>query len=259
MPIRSRTTLSALLGLTVALGALMQDEKRPGYTDTPRLPGQEYRVHDATRPYPRVVKPGTGTAAPSDARVLFDGRGLDAWQSGSKPAAWTAKDDWFEVKAGTGDLRTKESFGSCQLHLEWASPSAIQGSGQGRGNSGLFFLERYEIQILDTFENPTYADGQAAALYGQFPPMVNACRAPGAWQSYDVVFEAPRFEKSELISPARVTLFHNGVLVHHAREMLGLTAHRTLPSYRPHAAKAPIKLQDHGNPVRFRNIWLREL
>lgn len=254
-----RLVLTLIPLLALVLGTLMQDEDRPGYTDTPQLPGQKFRVHDALRPYPTAITPGQNGAAPSDAVVLFDGKNLDAWTGREDRAAWTVRDGYFEVKAGTGDIRTRQNFGSCQLHVEWASPVEVKGRGQGRGNSGVFFLGMYEVQVLDTFRNPTYADGQAAALYGQFPPLVNACREPGAWQTYDIVFEAPRFEGKKLLSPARATVFHNGVLVHHAKEMLGPTAHRRLPVYAPHAEKGALKLQDHGNPVRYRNIWLREL
>jgi len=146
-----------------------------------------------------------------------------------------------------------------QLHLEWAEPAPAQGESQGRGNSGVFFMGRYEVQILDCFENLTYPDGQTASLYGQYPPLVNACRKPGEWQSFDIVFEAPRFDGDKLVSPARATVFHNGVCVQHAQEILGATQHRAVATYAAHPAKLPIKLQDHGNPVRFRNIWVRPM
>jgi hypothetical protein len=235
-----------------------------GYTDTPMLPGGKWHVHDPARPRPVVVTPGTcstqekaGTA-PSDAIVLFDGKDLSAWTSGGQPAKWKVADGAAEVN-GTGEIETRASFGDCQLHLEWCAPSPAKGSSQGRGNSGVFFMGRYEVQILDCFENQTYPDGQTAALYGQVPPLVNACREPGEWQSYDLVFEAPRFEGEKLVKPARVTVFHNGVLVHHAQEILGATQHRAVATYAAHPAQLPLKIQDHGDPVRFRNIWVRKL
>jgi len=241
----------ALIALSAASAALVQGV---GYTDTPVLPGQTWRVHDAERPNPPVIAPGTNGAPPSDAVVLFDGTSTDAWSGGP----WAIEDGAMVVN-GTGQIQTKESFGDVQLHLEWATPAEAEGESQGRSNSGVFLMGRYEVQILDSFENRTYADGQAAAMYGQYPPAVNACRAPGEWQAYDIVFEAPRFEGDEVVEPARVTVFHNGVLVHHAREFLGATAHRTVPKYAPHAAELPLALQDHGNPVRFRNVWARRL
>ncbi|MDP6539518.1 MAG: DUF1080 domain-containing protein [Planctomycetota bacterium] len=231
-----------------------------GYSDTPHLPGGEWRVHDIARPVPPVVTPGaTPSAAPSDAVVLFDGSGLEQWSAGNGSAArWKLDDGAMEVN-GSGSIQTREAFGDCQVHLEWATPAEVKGDSQGRGNSGLFLMGRYEIQVLDSFENRTYADGQAAALYGQRPPLVNACRPPGVWQTYDVVFRAPRFADGELVSPARATVFHNGVLVQDAEPLIGATTHRAVAKYAPHADEGPISLQDHGNPVRYRNIWVRRL
>jgi hypothetical protein len=160
---------------------------------------------------------------------------------------------------GTGDIRTRQEFGDCQLHIEWATPKPPSGTSQGSGNSGVFLMGRYEIQVLNSHDNKTYPDGQAAAVYGQSPPLVNASREPGAWQTYDIIFTAPRFRDGELLQPARVTVIHNGVLVHHAKEILGSTAHRTAPAYQPHGPTGPLVLQDHGNPIRFRNIWIRRL
>jgi hypothetical protein len=169
------------------------------------------------------------------------------------------RDGHAEVN-GSGDITTLADFGDCQLHLEWAAPAPARGTSQARGNSGVFLLGRYEVQILDSFDNPTYADGQCAALYGQTPPLANACRPPGQWQSYDIVFRAPRFAADgTLVAPARATVFHNGVLVHLDQDFLGETTHRALPTYRPHADRGPIRLQDHGDAVRFRNIWVRPL
>jgi hypothetical protein len=160
---------------------------------------------------------------------------------------------------GSGDIETRDSFGDCQLHLEWMEPVPASGDSQGRGNSGVFLMQRYEVQILDCFENLTYPDGQTAALYGQSPPLVNACRRPGEWQSLDIVFQAPRFDGEKLVRAARASVFHNGVLVHHAQEFLGATSHRTVARYSAHAGRLPLKLQDHGNPVRFRNVWVRPI
>lgn len=261
--------MKLLLALAVAalapLSSLtMQNAKptSPGYTDTPQIPGQEWRVHDSARPQPPVVKPAEGAnlaaKAPADALVLFDGKDASAWTSGGKPCPWKLEDGCMEVNGG-GSIETREHFGDVQLHLEWASPAKVESESQGRGNSGVFLMGRYEIQILDSFENPTYADGAAAALYGQYPPAVNASRGPGEWQSYDIFFRAPRFEGERLVSPAVVTVMHNGVVVHHAREFLGATRHREVAVYSAHAATGPIGLQDHGNPLRFRNIWVRKL
>jgi len=230
----------------------------PGYDDTPFLPGGQWRVHDSQRPAPRIVTPGDQGAAPGDAVVLFDGTDLTAWQGHQGDAGWEIVGGAAQVN-GTGDISTREQFGDMQLHLEWASPSTVSSESQGRGNSGVFLMGRYEIQVLDSFENRTYSDGQAAAMYGQYPPAVNASRGPGVWQTYDILFRAPRFDGETLLSPAVVTVIHNGVMVHHAREFLGKTAHKKVAAYEPHESTGPIKLQDHGNPVRYRNIWVRRL
>lgn len=252
-----------VLGVAVAVAASLagarQSASGVGYDDTPRLPGSQWRVHDRERPSPVVVELGNGSAAPSDAVVLFDGTDLASWTgSGDGGAQWDIVDGAMVVN-GTGGIQTRESFGDCQLHIEWATPAEVVGSSQGRGNSGVFLMGRYELQVLDSWDNVTYADGQAAALYGQTPPLVNVCRKPGEWQSYDVIFRAPQFEGDDLKSPAVITVFHNGIVVHHAKEYLGPTSHRSLPSYRPHEERSPLSLQDHGNPVRYRNIWIRSL
>lgn len=246
--------LLCLAGLTALPFAVATTQDAPGYDDTPFLPDGRWRVHDSARPAPPVVTPGVGTAPPSDAVVLFDGTNTDAWEGGP----WKLVDGAMEVN-GSGSIRSKESFGDLQLHLEWSAPAEVVSSSQGRGNSGVFLMEKYEVQILDSFGNRSYADGQAAAMYGQRPPLVNACRPPGEWQTYDIVFRAPRFEGDDLVSPALLTLIHNGVVVHHAQEFLGATAHRAVAVYTPHGPEAPISIQDHGNPVRFRNIWVRRL
>lgn len=257
----TRTLLPALVLATAYNTAMAQGV---GYDDTPQIPGQKWKVHDIARPNPPVVDPGPAgkpAPAPSDAVVLFDGTNLDAWQAGDGgTAGWTILPDGsMEVKAGTGDIMTKEHFGDCQLHVEWASPKTPVGESQQRGNSGVFFFGRYEIQVLDSYENQTYADGQAAAIYGQYPPDVNASRGPGEWQTYDIMFEAPVFDGDKLVKPAYATVIHNGVLVQNHRALIGPTQHRAVATYSPHEAKGEIKLQDHGNPVRFRDIWVRPL
>jgi Domain of Unknown Function (DUF1080) len=239
----------------------LQEKTVIGYDDTPFLPGGKWRVHDSKRPPAPVVTPGASASdAPSDALVLFDGKDLSKWSSGDgKDARWKVAEGYVEVVAGAGDIQTREEFGDCQLHLEFATPADVKKDSQGRGNSGVFFMGRYELQVLDSFENRTYADGQCAALYGQHPPLANACRRPGEWQSYDVVFTAPRFDGEKLASPARMTVIHNGVLVHDHAELYGATAHRALAAYAAHGPAGPLRLQDHGDPLRFRNIWIRRL
>ncbi len=212
------------------------------------------------QPVPPLVSPGIGGAPPSDAVVLFEGRDLDAWQSRSGDAAgWTVSDGVMTVVPGSGDILTRQAFGSVQLHLEWRAPREIEGEGQGRGNSGIFFMDRYEVQVLDSYDNPTYPNGQAASIYKQHIPLVNASRAPGEWQSYDIIFTAPEFGASgRPVRPAHVTVLHNGVLVQHHVPLHGPTLFIGKPQYEPHG-KAPIRLQDHSNPVSFRNVWVREL
>lgn len=232
-----------------------------GYTDTPMLPNQPWRVHDIARPHPPVVTPGAEPGQPpSDAVVLFDGTSLDQWttHNGGAPG-WKLENGYVEVVGGTGDLVSKEKFGDCQIHVEWAAPAEIDGTSQWRGNSGIIIMSRYEIQVLDSWQNPTYADGQAGAIYGQFPPLVNPARRPGEWQSFDIVFEAPHFESDRLVRPARATVFYNGVLVHHRQEFIGRMAHRVVGTYAPHGPEEPLALQDHDVPVRYRNIWVRRL
>jgi hypothetical protein len=190
--------------------------------------------------------------------ILFEGSDLSAWHAGGDPIGWKFESGAVQVN-GTGSIETRQHFGDCQLHLEWRAPAQVESSSQGRGNSGVFLMGKYEVQILDSFDNRTYPDGQAAAMYGQHPPLVNACRPPGEWQTYDIFFRAPRFDGEQLLSPALVTVVHNGVLVHHAREFLGATTHRAVAEYQPHGPEGPIALQDHGNPVAFRNVWVRRL
>ncbi len=232
-----------------------------GYSDTSVIPGSKWRVHDGDRPQPRSVTPGGASGSPpSDAVVLFDGSDLTQWigRDGSD-AAWKVESGYMEVN-GTGDISTRAHFGDCQLHLEWATPEEVVGDSQGRGNSGVFLLGLYEIQVLDSFDNRTYADGSASSIYGQYPPLVNASRGPGEWQSYDIVFEAPAWDGDRLVKGAYLTVIHNGIVVHHRQRAVGPTGHRDLANYdTPHAVTGPLQLQDHGNPVRFRNIWMRRL
>jgi hypothetical protein len=237
-PIRLPAVILLAL-VSVAIPARGQDAKpKRGYTDTPMLPGLPWRVHDGTRPLPPIVTPGTASTPdqpgkpPSDAVVLFDGHSTDAWHNGKgQPIGWTVEDGVLVVNGGTGAIVSREEFGDVQLHLEWAAPTPPSGSDQGRGNSGVLLFGRYELQVLDSYQNDTYADGQAGAIYGQYPPLVNASHPPGEWQTYDILFTAPRFKPDgTLESPAYFTVLHNGVV-----------------------------LQDHHNPVRYRNIWARRL
>ena len=242
----------------------MAQPKRPvlGYDDTPFLPDGRWRVHDSERPQPRVVAPGATVGAPPfDAELLFDGSDLARWRAvAGGDAGWQVRDGYMEVVPGTGNIETRDHFGDCQLHLEFACPAQVEGSSQGRGNSGVFLLGLYEIQVLDGYDNRTYADGHTGAIYGQFPPLVNACRLPGEWQSYDIVFESARFDGARLVSPAYLTVLHNGLLIHHRQAAIGPTGNRILADYgTPHPPMGPLRLQDHRNPTRFRNIWLRPL
>jgi hypothetical protein len=222
----------------------------------------KYFVHDPNRPRPPVMTPPAQFGQPpADAIILFDGKDLSQWEKeGGSEAKWKIEKDYMEAVAKAGSIRTKKPFGNCQLHIEWQSPEKVTGSSQGRGNSGIFLMSRYELQVLDSYENETYADGQAASIYGQYPPLVNVCRKPGEWQSYDVSFLRPIFDESgKCIRPARITMLHNGVVVQNNIEIQGATAHKQKAAYSRHEDKLPISIQDHGNPVRFRNIWIREL
>jgi len=240
-----------------------------GFTDTPMLPGLPWHVHDPARPHPPVVTPGAIPGAPpSDAVVLFDGRDLAHWAQRGTGAGnttlvdpkWVVRDGYFETGTRTGALYSRESFGDVQLHIEWASPAIVSGNSQGRGNSGVFLMGLYEVQVLDSYDNKTYADGTAGAIYGQWPPLVNAARKPGEWQTYDIVFEGPRFENGKVVKPAFETVIWNGVVVHNHKELMGPTIYRSIASYAtPHASELPLMLQDHNNPVRYRNIWVRRL
>ncbi len=243
---------ATLLGLT-GFAAAAEYGKKP---DTPELPGGKYVVHDGTRPQPKKVKTAGAVSvkAPGDAEILFDGSNLDAW----KDSKWKI-DDGHMVAAG-GNISTKDSFRDVQLHIEWRIPKGRKVKGQSGGNSGIFLMGLYECQVLQCLDNKTYPDGQAGALYGQCPPLVNASVAQGEWQSYDIVFIAPIYEGSKVIEPAKLTLFHNGVLLHNAKAYLGPTQYMKLASYPDkHPEKAPLNLQFHGDPVQYRNIWIREV
>lgn len=234
-----------------------------GYQDTPLIPGTTWHVHDGERPQPPIVTPSQNGAPPSDAIVLFDGTSLDKWVStrdAAQPAPWKlVEDDAMEVLPRSGDIQTKAAIGSCQLHLEFASPAEVNGNGQGRGNSGVFFMGVYEVQVLDCYDNPTYPDGTTGGIYGQFPPLANVCRPPAHWNVYDFIWNAPEFDGDHLVKPAKATVLLNGVVLHHAQELQGPTQHKATTQYVPHASAAPLKLQDHGDAVRFRNIWYRPL
>jgi len=251
---RRALTVAALMATSLSLFTLAQDMGK-------------WEIHDRTRPLPPVITPGTASTQeapgkpPSDATVLFDGKDLSKWHSeGNAPAKWKVGDGYFEVVAKTGVLTTNQAFGDCQLHVEWAAPDPPQGTDQDRGNSGVYLMGLYEIQVLDSYHSQTYADGQAAAVYGQYPPLVNACRPPGQWQTYDITFHGPRFDPAgKVLRTARVTVLHNGVLVQDNVELTGPTAHKARPPYKSHPEKLPLVLQDHSHPVRYRNIWVREL
>jgi hypothetical protein len=261
-------TIRTLAGLMLAIAAPATAQTgaadKPGFRDTPMLPGGQWRVHDADRPAPVVVTPAAAPGgAPADAVVLFDGRSTDAWRA--ERSMWPVAGGAMTIPSraasgGENNLVTRQSFGDVQLHLEFRSPNPPTKTSQDRGNSGIWFMQRYELQILDGYQNPTYADGTVGAVYGWKPPLVNAARKPGEWQSYDIVFERPRFAADgALVRPAYVTAFLNGVLVQNHQAMLGTTIWRKVAGYTAHGDAAPIQLQDHDSPVSFRNIWVRPL
>jgi hypothetical protein len=233
------------------------------------LPAQKWRVHDRNRPQPRKVTPGLPMAIelpPSDAIVLFDGKHLSQWNGTGRGGTigeprWKVENGYVEMVPGSGGLVTKEKFGDIQLHVEWITPIGADSSrvGQQRGNSGIVLMGRYEIQVLSSFDNPTYPDGAAGSIYGMYPPMVNPCRPEGDWNSYDIIFESPRFDGETVVKRACATLIFNGVLVHHRVELLGSTAVEPIAKYQPHPPEEPLSLQAHAGPVRYRNIWARRL
>ena len=225
-----------------------------------------WAVHDGNRPQPKVVTPGTFSSPeqagkpPSDAIILFDGTDLSKWESGDgTPAKWLVKEGYMQVAPSTGEIRTKEKFGDCQLHIEWAAPSKVEGDSQGRANSGVFLMGMIEIQVLDSYNNITYADGHASSVYGVSPPMANALRPPGEFQVYDIVFRRPLYKEGKMVDPGHVTVFVNGVLSQDAFPLEGGTGHMGRSKPGPFPEKGPLSLQDHGNPMRFRNVWYRPL
>ena len=237
--------------------------EEPGYTDTPLIPGTPWRVHDQARPQPKIIAPGVGdlgTTPPNDAIVLFDGKNLDQWiRTDGKPIERGIQDGAFDI-VQTGQLRTKQEFGDFQLHIEWRPPELKEGFDRmNQGNSGLFLMGLFEIQIIESKASYIYADGNAGAIYGQHPPMVNPARGPLEWQSFDVFFSTPKFDGETLKTPATTTVIYNGVLVHHCQQIFGTTQHREVPGRYPVSEKGPLTLQDHHSPVEFRNIWIRPL
>src|SRR5258706_8006771 len=253
-------------GIGFTLSARAQQEHKIGYQDTPILPGGKWHVHDGTRPQPTIIDPGSASTQeapgkpPSDAHILFDGTDLSKWiGDNGKPAAWVVSNGFMTITPKTRGIHTVEDIGDCQMHIEWSAPNPPRGRDQDRGNSGVIFFNKYEVQVLDSYENITYPDGQAASIYGSYPPLVNAMRKPGEWNVYDIFFNVPRFKDGKLEKPGYFTVIHNGVIVQNHVELLGDSFHRKMPAYTPHAPKGPLYLQDHGHPVRYRNIWYREL
>lgn len=242
------------------------EEYPMGYTDTPMLPGGKWHVHDINRPQPaRVRAPACGVQTtadrpPSDAEVLFDGRDLSKWRTAKAgDAAWSVRDGYMEVVPHSGDIYTREVFGPIQVHVEWRTPAPLKPGHIYQGNSGVFLHGVYELQVFESSVDLIYADGQAGAIYGQYPPLVNSSCAPGEWQTFDVAFTPARFQDGKLLAPAYITAFQNGVLIQNYTAIMGDTGHRIFPRYIDHSPQGPIRLQDHGDLVRFRNIWVRRL
>ncbi len=263
--------------IAISMPTFAADDTKPlepidGFRDTPLLPVSKWHLHDPDRPQPRVVTPGAtfsqNAPAPSDAEVLFDGKDLSKWQNNQgKDATWKVQDGYVETAPRGGGIRTRGRWADFQLHVEFAAPSPARGSGQGRGNSGVLINGMYEVQVLDSYQAKTYPDGQCGAIYGQSPPLANACKPPGEWQSYDIIFESPRWnDQGELIKKAIVTVIQNGIVVQNRYEFVGSTdgisrevPWKSLAKYTRHAPEVFIELQDHNNPVHYRNIWVRTL
>jgi len=257
-----------IIGSIFVLGSARsaQHDSGMGYEDTPMLPGGKWHVHDAKRPQPTKITAGTCSTqdrvglAPSDARLLFGGKDLSQWRDAQGgPAKWTVRDGYLEVAPKTGDLYTREEFGDIQLHVEWRTPEPLRPGNVWQGNSGVFLFGEYELQVFESSRNLIYADGQAGAIYGQYPPLVNPSRDPGQWQVYDVIFTPARFKEGKLETPAYITVFQNGVAIQNHTAIMGETGHRIFPRYTDRGPKGPIRLQDHGDLVRYRNIWVRAL
>ena len=262
MGVCAMSVAAGVVGYRATVATAAEGKKVPD-----QVSGGKWTIHDMTRPKPPVITPGTfstqekvGTP-PSDAIVLFDGKNLDQFTSGGgQPATWKLADGYMEVSPDKKGLETKEAFGDAQIHVEWAAPNPPKGDSQGRGNSGIYIMGRYEVQVLDTFNNNTYADGGATAIYGQHPPFVNACLPPGQWQVYDIIFRGPRWDADhKLTRPASITVMHNGVVTQDHFQLTGGTGHYQQPPYKEHPTKLPISFQNHGDPVRYRSIWVREL
>ncbi len=262
-------TVTSIVAIAVAASG---GEQIDGFRDTPILPGTKWHLHDPDRPQPPVVTPGAtfsqSAPAPSDAEVLFDGKDLSKWQTArGQDAPWIIKDNCMET-AGQQGIRTRGKWADFQLHVEFATPTPAKGTGQGRGNSGILINGMYEVQILDSYQAKTYPDGQCASIYGQSPPRVNASKPPGEWQTYDIIFESPRWnEQGELVKKAAITVLHNGVVVQNHYEFVGITdgitrevPWKTLSKYgKPHPPEVFVELQYHNNPLRFRNVWIRKM
>jgi hypothetical protein len=261
---KSLLSVESWVGLTLFCAVMVAVQPFAASQET----RQQWSPNDRNRTEPSIITSGTAStqskagAPPSDAVVLFNGKDLSNWQAanGGGPANWTVGNGYFAVAPGTGDIQTKQSYGDCQLHLEWATPNPPKGVGRDRGNSGVFLQGLYEVQVLDSYQNVTYADGEAAAVYGQYPPLVNATRPPGQWQTYDVVLHGARFDQGgKLLRPANVSVIFNGVLVQDHVNIMGPNVLRLGAPYEPTAEKLPLRLQDHHHPVRYRNLWIREL
>ncbi len=281
LAVLAMTACSAPAQTPAPSAAASPGERIEGFTDTPMLPGGKWHQHDPNRPQPPVVTPGAissqGATPPSDAEVLFDGKDLSKWQGGlekdpnwkDQPASWKVQDGYVEVSPPDGtDIRTRGKWSDFQLHIEWAAPNPPTGHGQARGNSGIEINGMYEIQVLDSYNDKTYPDGQAGALYGQMPPLVNPAKPPGEWQTYDIIWESPRWDdKGEMTQKPKLTVIYNGVVVQHGTEPIGRTEgigagveYKAKPFFKPHDPAVFIQLQNHhSNPVRFRNIWIRNL
>ena len=263
------TTLIVFYACALLSPALRADPAEPSFYGDPPDANHPWAVHDPHRPQPNLVTPGTFSTPeqpgkpPSDAVILFDGTDLSKWEAdkqASEPTKWIVKDGAMECTPGSGYIRTKDKFGDCQLHIEWAAPTKAEGASQGRGNSGIFLMGMAEIQVLDNYNNPTYADGFAASFYGIMPPLANPLKAPGQYQVVDIIFRRPISKDGKILDPGYVTVFLNGVLVQdHTPFTDGPGGHRSRSRFTPFPEKGPLKFQDHGNPVRFRNVWYRPL